>query len=88
MSVKPRAIELITEEMKNELMHRVGVEGAMGGNVTLTSIIPLGSGKNGFLYPGSYINPIFAQRAFIQTIINNKFKRKTDLKTEYVFIQK
>lgn len=50
--MKPYAIESITEEAKNELIHRFNVEGAMGGNITLTSIIPLGSGKHGFLYPG------------------------------------
>lgn len=46
------AIEFITEAMKNELNSRFGVKGAMGGNVTLTSTSPLGSGKHGFAYPG------------------------------------
>lgn len=46
------AIDLITQDTKNELSSRYGVKGAMGGNVTLTSIAPIATGKAGFIYSG------------------------------------
>lgn len=46
------AIELISEDVRNEINNRVGVFGVMGGNVTLISKSPLGSGTVAFVYPG------------------------------------
>lgn len=46
------AIELISDEVRNEIDSLVGVYGAMGGNTTLISKSPLGSGTIAFVYPG------------------------------------
>ena len=46
------AIELIPDDVRNEINSRVGVFGAMGGNITLTLNSSLGSGKVGFIFPG------------------------------------
>lgn len=52
MSNHKDAIELISDEVRNEIDARVGLDGAMGGNITLTSKAPLGSGTIAFVFPG------------------------------------
>lgn len=49
----------IPDDVREEINKPVGVEGAMGGNITVTSNSSFGSGVISFVFPGRFSNSIF-----------------------------